>query len=166
MARKKQGKRQLYSGDTYLPTPVPGVYIDVPAPKKKIIVVAPTGRRKKAADDPMLNHIEGADWWLALSAHPVRKLMRMYRKQDVSSVLLERTGAMQEFDSFYSATWRFLRENPNSHDDEIHVGGTLWRIAIQITDFVSSQGEIDIDVDVSLVDAGIYLEEMWTPPDQ
>lgn len=163
----QQIKRQFYTGlgFDYRPTTVPGVYTDLNAPerKKKVRVIAPVRKGRKKAPDPMTNYIEGAEWWLALSANPVRKIMRMFSRQDVASLLFECVGAMKEFDSFHHPTWKFIRENPNTHDDELHIGGTLWRIAIQIVGLYTPEEELDINVDVSLVDAGIWVQGLYIP---
>jgi hypothetical protein len=165
----QQIKRQFYTGlgYDYRPTTVPGVYTDLaPERKKKVRVIAPVRKGRKKAPDPMINYIEGAEWWLAFSANPVRKIMRMFSRQDVASLLFEHVGAMKEFDSFNHPSWRFIRENPNTHEDELHIGGTLWRIAIQIVDLYLPDGEVDINVDVSLVDAGIWVQGLWIPEEE
>ena len=82
--------------------------------------------------DPMCDYIEGAVWWLAKSRMSVRAIQRAFEDQEVACVLYETVGAMQEL---------------------MRLSDGLYLIKIQLT----RAGEWDIDL--SLTDAGIYLEE-------
>jgi len=81
----------------------------------------------------MCDYIEGAEWWLARSKTSVRALQRAFDEQEMACVLYETIGAMVDMG----------RERP----------GGMFLIKIQ----VMRAGEWDVDI--SLSDAGIFLEE-------
>jgi hypothetical protein len=83
--------------------------------------------------DPMVDYIEGAEWWLARSDNSVSQLRKMFDKQEVAICLYEVVGATLEVtqrDGYY---------------------------VIQIQ--VMHNGRDDWMSDVALEEAGIYLDE-------
>ena len=84
--------------------------------------------------DPACDYIEGAAWWTAHSDTSVRALQRAFEDQEVAGRLYETIGAMFE---------------AGRHRKK-------YLIAIQ----VMHAGEWDVDI--SLSDAGVYLEEPIT----
>lgn len=82
----------------------------------------------------MCDYIEGAEWWIARSDTSVRALQRAFEDQEVACVLYETVGAMIDMG----------RARDGKH---------LIRIQVM------RAGEWDVDL--SLSDAGIYLEEPW-----
>lgn len=89
---------------------------------------------KAPLPDPMCDYIDGAEWWLARSNYSIRALQRAFDEQEVACLLYERVGAMLE---------------------EGRTASGQYLIRIQII----RAGEWDTDI--SLSDAGIFLEEPW-----
>ena len=85
----------------------------------------------------MCDYIEGAEWWLARSASSVRMIQRAFDDQEVAILLYETVGAMQQ-----------IRRLDNGE----------YLIRIQLI------GAGQWDVDLSLSDARIYLEEPCEGP--
>jgi hypothetical protein len=82
----------------------------------------------------MCDYIEGAEWWIAHSDYSRRQIERSFYQQEVACLLYERTGAILELGRY----------------------NQQYVIAIQLV-----RTGTDWDLDVSLSDAGIYLQEMW-----
>lgn len=98
----------------------------------KIPIRLVTSDEKLPLPDPSCDYIEGAEWWIARSDTSVRTLQRAFEDQEVACLLFETVGAM--FEIGRTASGQYL-------------------IAIQVI------GAGQWDVDLSLSDAGIYLEE-------
>lgn len=92
----------------------------------------------KAPADPMCDHIEGAVWWIVRSKRGLRALHAAFARQDVACCLFERVGAIVEY-------------------------GTDERTGEQLLamELLFLGGALDWDLDVSLSDAGLYVEEPW-----
>ncbi len=146
VARKKR-KRDLHYGRTYVPTTTAGAYLlddpleKITPPPNVKVTRRKSGRRKRP--DPMRDYIEGPDveWWLAHSEHSAASINKQYEKQEVAIVLLERTGAIISRDP--------PTQKGESTKRDVHY------LAIQIV-------RHDGDIDVSLEDIGVFLDEVWT----
>jgi hypothetical protein len=82
--------------------------------------------------DPACDYIEGAEWWEARSTRSTRALQRAFEEQEVACVLYETIGAMLD-----------VGRTPSGQ----------YLIKIQVV----RAGQWDVDI--SLTDAGIFLEE-------
>lgn len=93
--------------------------------------------RKRALADPMADFIEGASWWLARSEKGVMRLQLEFRQGDIPGTLYERMGAMKELGRV----------------------GPLYLLAVQLVRTGTDFG--DWDLDLTLTDAGIYVDEPY-----
>lgn len=86
----------------------------------------------------MADYIEGATWWIARSRYSALQLARRFENQNVACLLYEQTGAIVELGRTQKGQYL---------------------IGIQIV----HTSQEDWALDLSLTDAGIYLEEPWSP---
>ena len=84
--------------------------------------------------DPMCDYIEEAEWWVARSDYSIRHIQRAFDNNEIACCLYERVGAMMDLGRY----------------------GRQYEIAIQLVTI----GD-DWDLDCSLSDAGIYLQELY-----
>lgn len=84
--------------------------------------------------DPMVDYIEGAEWWLARSENSTKQLRKMFDRQEVAIILYEVIGA----------TIEVAQQNG------------LYIIQIQ----VMRDGRNDWMAEVALEDIGVYLDEL------
>lgn len=117
-----------------------GRYTGIPElPNKKTTNHLRLVSSPKTRVDPMCDYIEGAEWWLARSDSSVRMLQKLFEQQEVACLLYEKSGAIVELGRV----------------------GAQYKIAIQL---VRDKKEINNwDLDLSLSDSGIYLEEVYKP---
>jgi hypothetical protein len=83
--------------------------------------------------DPMCDWIEEAEWWMARSDRSVRQIQNAFERSEMACLLYERVGAMKELGR----------------------QGRQYRIAIQLVRIEPSW-----DLDISLSDSQIYLDEL------
>lgn len=87
--------------------------------------------------DPMCDYLEGSEWWLVRSDTSIRSIQRAFEEQEIACCLYERVGAMLEAGRTPSGQYLIRMQI---------VGAGQW------------------DTDVSLSDAGIFVEELWHGP--
>lgn len=91
---------------------------------------------KSTDTDRMCDYIEGAEWWIARSKRDTPRIFRAFNRGDVACCLYSRTGAIVRLGKL--------------------IDRRQYLIAIQLV--VTGR---DWDLDLSLEDAGIYLEQRW-----
>ena len=88
--------------------------------------------------DGMCDYIEGVNWWIARSLKSERQILRAFDNGNVACCLYERTGAIIEL----------------GHT------GQQYLIAIQLI-----RTRHNWDLDITLSELGVYLEELWDGED-
>lgn len=86
----------------------------------------------------MCDYIEGGTWWIVRSIRTLRGLQRAFARQDVACCLYERVGPMFEMGTAPDGT-------------------TL--LVVQLVRFGDPN---DWDLDLSLSEAGMYVEEEFS----